>query len=203
MKKSLLLLFVAVSFATSPAFAEGMMAGVKGGLNFANLIGDNVEEAASKTSFVGGAFLCYPLTEIFAIQPELLFTMKGAKNEDSEDDESWNINYIEIPILLKVALPTEGNVDPSLYVGPGFGFLLSSKVSNGGERDLKDETEGFDIGLIVGAGVDYQLEAGALSLEARYEVGMTTLAKEEDDSGEKLDINNSVISIMVGYGFKF
>jgi hypothetical protein len=200
----MLLLVASVIFAASPLSAEGMMFGIKGGLNIANLAGDDVDNASWKAGMAGGAFMCYDVTEIFAVQPELLFTMKGAKSDHDDGEDTWKINYIEIPLLLKVNLPTEGAIDPSLYVGPGIGFLLSSKVSNGREVDQKDETASLDIGIIAGGGLAYRLETGAVGLELRYEVGMTSLAKNEDeDTGDKPDIKNSVISIMVGYAFAF
>jgi hypothetical protein len=206
MKKSALMLLVAATmlFAASPLFAEGMMFGIKGGLNIANLTGDDVEGVSSKMGLVGGVSLSYNMTEIFAIQPELLYTMKGAKSDEDEGEVTWKINYIEIPVLFKVNLPTEGNIDPSLYAGPGFGILLSSKVSNGTEVDLKDDTAGLDIGIIAGAGLAYQMEGGALTLEFRYEVGMISIAKNEiEETGDKPDVKNSVISLMVGYAFAF
>jgi hypothetical protein len=191
--------------AVSPAFAAGMMFGVKGGLNLANLTGDDVSDASIKTGVGVGAFLTYDLTEIFGVQPEVLFTMKGAKVKDVDlGDVTWKVSYIEIPVLVKVNLPTGGNVKPALFVGPGFGFLLSSKLSDGDEVDVKDATTSTDIGIIVGAGIAYKMEKGAITFDARYEVGMTTIVKEEDeDTGSKPDVKNSVISFMVGYAFAF
>jgi hypothetical protein len=165
---------------------------------------------------VAGGFLCYNINEIFALQPELLFSMKGWKVmvEEGEGvaEMTAKLNYIEIPLLLKVNLPTDGKIDPSLYAGPGFGILLSAKASTGGgggeygfNEDIKmDGIASLDIGMIAGAGLAYQMESGALSFEARYEVGLTSLAKDEDaDTGKKASMLNSVISIMVGYGFAF
>jgi len=151
---------------------------------------------------IGGAFLCYNITEIFAIQPEVLFAMKGAKA--SEGDEKWNINYIEIPLLFKVNLPTEGNIDPFLCAGPGIGILLSSKQTNGEEVDVKDYTKSTNFGIIAGVGAAYQMEKGAISLEARYEVGLSTIADAGDDAdAAEPDIKTSDISILLGYGFAF
>jgi hypothetical protein len=165
-------------------------------------------DTSSKMGLVAGGFLCYNSNEIVALQPEFLFSMKGWKAmvEDEEGDilveMTGKLNYIEIPLLLKVNLPTDGKIDPSLYAGPGFGILLSakSKFSDGEEEDNKDRTAGLDIGVIAGAGLAYQMESGALSFEARYEVGLTPLAKDKDSEP---DAFNSVISIMVGYGFAF
>jgi hypothetical protein len=207
MKKVLFVSMIAamVLFAASPLFAQGkMMFGVKGGLNLANLTGSDVENTSIKPGAAVGAFMCYKFTDIFAVQPEVLFIMKGAKEDSADVSIKWKANYIEIPLLLKVSMPTEGKIKPSLYVGPGIGILLSSKVSDGEEVDLKDYTKSSNISLIAGAAVAYQLEKGAVSLEARYDVGLQTIAKNgPDDTGTEPDIKTSDISIMVGYAFAF
>ncbi len=205
MKKSMFVLMIAAMtiFAASPLFAEGMMFGVKAGLNLANVMGDDAEETSMKVGAVGGVFMCYDITEIFALQPELLFTMKGAKYDEGDTTMSWKTNYIEIPVLLRVNLPTEGKIKPMLYAGPALGILMSAKDE---DEDMKDYLKTMDIGIVAGAGVAYQLEKGAISFEARYEIGMGTvydLTDEELEGREQPDLKNSVISFMVGYGFAF
>jgi len=193
---------------SSPLFAEDgkMMFGVKGGLNLANVIGDDAENTSMKIGFVGGVFMCYNITEIFAIQPELLFSMKGAKFEEGDLEANLKLNYFEIPLLLKVNLPTEGKMKPSLYAGPALGILMSAKYE---DEDVKETAKSMDIGIIAGVGVGYQMEKGMLFAEFRYEVGMTGLSDYNDaeleDMGltEQPDTKNSVMSIMVGYGFAF
>ncbi len=193
---------------SSPLFAADgkMMFGVKGGLNLANIIGEDVENNSMKVGFVGGAFMCYNLTEIFAIQPELLYSMKGVKYEVGLLEVNQNLNYFEIPLLLKVNLPTEGKIKPSLYAGPALGILMSAEVE---DLDVKDYMKGTDIGIIAGAALGYQMESGMLFGEFRYEVGLSTIWDLSDeeltvlDLTEQPDEKNSVISILVGYGFAF
>jgi hypothetical protein len=205
MKKLMFVLMAAaiMLFAVSAFCADGkMMFGVKAGLNMANLTGDNVDNTSIKMGMVGGAFMCYKITDIIAVQPELLFVMKGAKRDSAGSEEQWKINYIEIPLLLKVNMPTEGKIKPSLYAGPGIGILMSSKLD---EVDAKDITKSSNISLIAGAAVAYQLEKGAISFEARYDVGLATIGKNaSDDAGAtEPSIKTSDISIMVGYAFAF
>jgi hypothetical protein len=192
---------------SSPLFAEGkMMFGVKGGLNLANIIGEDVENNSMKVGFAGGVFMCYNLTEIFAIQPELLYSMKGVKYEAGILEVNQNLNYFEIPLLLKVNLPTEGKIKPSLYAGPALGILMSAEVE---DLDVKDYMKGTDFGIIAGAALGYQMESGMLFGEFRYEVGLSTIWDLSDeelaaaDLTEQPDEKNSVISILVGYGFAF
>jgi len=199
-KLTFVLLVAATMLAAAPLFAEGMMFGIKGGINLANLTGDDVEDNSMKIGGVGGGFLCYRINEIFAIQPEILFSMKGADFEAPAGDTlgmdgSFSLNYIEIPLLLKVNLPTEGKMKPFLYAGPAFGLLMTAKVE---DVDVKDDMKTMDIGILAGAGIGYQMEGGTLFFEARYEVGMTSVPDDDD-----VDAKNTAISFMVGYGFAF
>ena len=186
---------------SSPLFAANgkTMFGLKGGLNMANVIGDDVENTSMKIGFVGGVFVCYNITEIFAIQPELLYSQKGAKVEIGTEEFSWKTDYFEVPLLLKVNLPTEGKMKPSLYAGPAIGILMTAKLE---DEDIKDDLKGTDFGIIAGGAVAYQMESGSLSFEFRYEVGLQSIIDAEGLAVEP-DVKNSVMSIMVGYGFAF
>ena len=199
-----LMLAAVALFVASPLFAEGMMFGIKGGLNMANVTGDDTEGTSMKIGGVGGVFMTYNITEIFAIQPEVLFSMKGASQDTLSTTVSLKFNYIEIPLLFKVTLPTEGKIKPSLYAGPALGILMSANAEVGGvSADIKDQMKSTDIGILAGAGIGYQMENGSLlSLEVRYEVGMTSIV-DTGDSDVGADVKNSVISVMVGYGFAF
>ncbi len=205
-----LMMAAVMLLAVSPLFAKGMMFGVKGGLNMATGTGTDATDLKMKMGIVGGVFMSYDITEIFAVQPELLYSMKGASYDIPDVDASMNLNYFEIPLLLKVNFPTEGKIKPSLYAGPALGILMSAKSeAEGASEDIKDYMKTMDIGIVAGAGIGYQMEKGMLFLEGRYEIGMSTVSDLTDDelAAEDLetqpDLKNSVISIMVGYGFAF
>ena len=108
------------------SFAE-VKGGVKFGLNSAKLYGDDVEELEdlvgnmdSKLGFCFGAFVTFSIHQMFAIQPEVLYTMKGAKMEEQilgETLKVWvNLNYVEIPVLVKLQIPTQSSIKPNLFV---------------------------------------------------------------------------------------
>jgi hypothetical protein len=207
-----LMLAAVMLFTAAPLFAEGMMFGIKGGLNMSNLTGDDAtigDTAPSmKMGFGGGIFFNYAFTELFAVQVEGLYMMKGATYEWSEGEESGSvdvkIDYIEVPLLLKVTIPTEGKIKPAIFAGPTFGFLMSAKGpgEDGKEVDIKDEVESMDIGIIGGAEIGYKLEKGMIFLSASYEVGMQTIGKvEEGEEGDAPDFKNTNIGIYLGYGF--
>ena len=206
MKRFMFVLLVAAMMLVlvSPLYAKGVMFGLKGGLSEANLSGDAVTNNSYKPGLVAGAFMSYDITSIFSIQPEGLFVMKGAKFDSAGVTAKDKINYIEIPILLKVNLPVGGNIRPSIYAGPTFNFLVTAKVSDGEEIDIKDQVASTDIGLVAGAALAYQMESASIFVEGRYDVGFMTIVKDADAvTGDKADITNSGFQFMVGFGVGF
>jgi len=198
MKRFALIMFMIMAFAAS-ASAQGMMFGLKGGLNIAKMSGDDVpDEATWLYGGAGGVYFGYAFNDMFAIQPEVLFMMKGMNIDVLDESFKVKLNYIDVPVLLKVSIPTEGSFKPSIFAGPYFGFLMSAKID---DEDIKDQVKSMDYGLVFGAGMNYMLaeDKGFISLDARYGMGLTTV----DDTDAEDDLKNMGITIMIGYGKSF
>ena len=58
--------------------------GIRGGLNLANINGDDTDNLSTRTGIFFGGFGEFGVTDMFAIQPEVLFSQQGAEYEDSE-----------------------------------------------------------------------------------------------------------------------
>jgi hypothetical protein len=97
--------------------------GVKGGINEAVLTGRVGEDATYKTYFHAGVFYEQKLIGPLSIQPELLYSLQGSqlKGSSSPADYSTQLNYVQVPILLKATFGP-------LYVeaGPQFGYLVQA-----------------------------------------------------------------------------
>jgi hypothetical protein len=68
------------------AFGQiGISTGITGGLNFATFGGSEVSSATTNTQYAAGVFaeISFPLLPI-SIQPEILYSIKGAKLYASE-----------------------------------------------------------------------------------------------------------------------
>jgi opacity protein-like surface antigen len=207
MKKLMIGLVLAsiVLLAAYPLLAEGMTFGVKAGANMSTLIGDDVKDVKWKGGAIGGVFLTYAFSDIFAVQPEVLFTMKGGKQTFGDTTYTLKGNYVEIPVLAKVYLPMEGKFKPHIFAGPALGILVTAKSSAdpGIEVDVKDQTKSTEVGILGGVGLEYKMETGCVLLDVRYEVGLTRIAKKSEGETDEPDVKNSVISFMVGYGYAF
>jgi len=212
MKRLVVTMFAIVlmfTLCSSSIFAGGLTGyGLKGGLNFANLHGDDVEDLGlgdldSKMGLCLGGFVTYSISDMFAIQPEVLFTMKGAKKEVEVQGETLKVtgslNYLEIPVLAKLSIPGQGSFVPNLFIGPYLAIKLSGKwkveyAGASAETDIED-LKGTDFGVVCGAGVDLALGSSKVTVDARYTLGLTTI----DASEWEADIKNGVFSLMVGY----
>lgn len=199
--KRFLIAMALVVFMAGAASAEGVLFGIKGGLNMANLSGDDIEDNEMKMAFGGGAWMNYAFTEAFSLQPELMYMIKGCDIKDMDD--GYTLNYLDLNILFKYTIPTEGNFAPYLFAGPYLGMLLSAEApdpKSGKIVDAKDDMKSMDMGAMLGAGFDYKLEAGGcILMDVRYAMGLT----EIDDSDNEYDSKNTGIMVMVGYGFAF
>lgn len=182
--------------APSVSFGAGVLVGVKGGATLANLTGEDVFNNSMSPGATGGAFARYPLSDMFSVQPEVLFAMKGAEYKVGDIEAEQKIDCIDVPVLVRLIWKNESQFEPSFLLGPVVGFLLDNEITDGQEIDLEDGSKSTDFGMIVGAGLDYKLENDAVLLDVRYERGLTSWL-------EDLDVKNSVVSIMIGYGRKF
>ena len=167
--------------------------GIKGGLGLANLTGD-VSGTESMLSFGGGGLFRFSPIPQFSIQPEVLFVLKGAQ-EKGDNGEKLKLAYIEVPVLAMYRPPAGEKVSPSFFAGPAISVLVSAKV---GSEDIKDEVNSTDFGVVFGAGVDFKAgEKGKVSLDGRYTMGISNIAK---DSGND-SVKNGVFSFWVSYLF--
>ncbi|UCD83809.1 MAG: outer membrane beta-barrel protein [Deltaproteobacteria bacterium] len=192
--------------------------GLKAGVNFAKFnieedIGENIEDFAGgepkfKPGICLGASVTYRINNIFAVQPEVLLTMKGTKMEfdsnGSTDVDTWALNYLEIPVLAKLSIPVWSN-RPHLFLGPALAIKLDAEreweyEGNSGKDDFSEHMEDIDFGLVIGGGLDFELGRGRLSFDTRYTAGSIRIFKSEY-YGEELGIRNGVVSLMLGYTF--
>jgi len=186
--------------------------GFRGGVNFATLSGDDIDDADSRTTLNVGGFVTLPVSSVFGIQIGAGFTSKGAESTEDGTTVSFNLSYIEIPVLAKISVPSTGNVGLHFLAGPAISFRTSCSFdAEGGGVSLSvdcDDTSIFadggkikktDFGVMVGAGLDFSLAPNtSLLVELMYNLGLSELG----DSGVDDNAKNRVFSILAGLSFK-
>ena len=179
MKRVLLPFLMLFAFA-----AEAQVSGLggKGGLNFSNVVGEG-RSGSTRTSIHLGGYYNHMITDVVAIQPELVYSLQGAKDNGS----TLRLNYLNIPVMVKDFLQKE------IYVngGPELGINVVSEVENKSVT-VDIDASGIVFGLGLGAG--YEMENG-LNFAIRYNFGLTSVFQEGSSA------RNSVIQLTVGYQF--
>lgn len=183
--------------------------GVKAGVNFANIVGDDIDDLDSRTSFNVGLFMEIPLSERFSFQPELLYSGQGftiMTNDqdnvfDTDENIEYQLSYIQVPLLAKIYL-VEGL---SIEAGPQFGFKINEEIDteptgDGGDTVIDPDDsyiKDFDTSLALGAG--YKFNNGFF-VNARYTYGLTNIFKD-DTIFEDVDAKNAVWQFGLGFAF--
>lgn len=181
--------------------------GVVAGGSFAKFHGADVGDfKKTKVGVAGGLFATIGIVKNFAIEPQVLFAMKGGKFDDGTSKGSIKLNYIDIPLLFKFRFPSKtGQVSPHLYVGPQLGFKMSCKFSVSGattasgnctDPPFSTETKSNDFSLVTGGGVD----VGRALIDVRYDWGVSRV--EKSTTGPADDVKNRTLYILVGWTFK-
>ncbi|MFA0961492.1 porin family protein [Roseivirga sp. BDSF3-8] len=199
MKK--IFLVVAIAFmAVATANAQDASFGLRGGVNIASLNGDDAGDLDSKIGFHVGGFAQFALSDMVVLEPNVLFSLKGASAETeifgTTVEESINLSYIDVPVLARIYVAEGFNV----FVGPRLGLNLGGtyKAEADGESEEEDIEDLRTLTLGLNAGLGYELPSG-LNITAGYDLGLSSIF--EDVEGETADIKNGVIQVSVGYKF--
>jgi hypothetical protein len=164
------------------------------GPNFATTTED-VETGATKslkTSFHAGALVRYWILESLAIQSGLVYANKGGIQEFKDPSFGWKyderLTYLSIPIAALYTLPVAQSLELGFLGGPELGFLMSAhakydEMFNGttisSEDDSKEDLKSFELGLIFGTILQYELPEFKAFVAYQFGLGLTKIHKEE------------------------
>jgi hypothetical protein len=170
------LLFTVTTFllVTITAQSQHVNIGIKGGLNAYTIMGDNSSEFDPKISYHIGLLGHIHISNRFALQPEVVFSVQGYKAKVAGVDMSLNMNYVNIPLLFQYMFDNGFR----LQVGPQLGILASAKSKTGSvNSDVKANYKSTDFGLSVG--MSYVKPSTGFGIDVRYNHGLTNINKSD------------------------
>lgn len=199
-------LIAAFALSAGPVLGQGLGIGVQGGATFATLAGDDVSDADYKTGLAIGVRASFGLAPMLSVQPELNYMQKGAEVSDVDITGTFNLTYLQIPVLLKLSVPTPVGPNPYIYAGPAVSFEADCSVeaTDGSVTVTVDcddpdadflERKTMTWAAVAGAGIGFDLLVGEATLDVRYDLGLTSI----DDSADEADVKNRAITVMLGY----
>lgn len=195
--------------ATQLTFSQGgkdFKFGIKGGVNFSNINSSNTSENKTLTGVNFGIFAKLPITNSFAIQPEMYFTTKGSEQSYEnvfDGTAQFELDYIEIPVLAVFKITDKFN----FHIGPYASYLLNANVKNVSDVSFNFENNidsedfrKFDTGVAAGFG----FEGKSLGIGVRYNFGIVTVGEEKTYLGSSYvfpDGKNGVLNVYLSYSF--
>jgi len=216
---ALLILFLGSSFVFAGAFGAGVSAG--GSMAFVGT--EPSGEGTPRYGITGGVFGEYDFYSIenivdLSAQSGVYFVMNGFRSDvdltaapgtpfTEVTPTEFNLNYIQVPVLLKASFPLNLPVKPFALVGASAGYLITKSVGtsedlnttqedyyNGAVVDpYEEKLSNFDFGLVFGAGVDLDM---GLSIDARFNLGLMNI--DQDATGDDYTKTRS-ITLMASY----
>jgi hypothetical protein len=193
MKKTLFTLALLAGLA-SAAQAQDVSLGIKAGPSYSGLVGSQATYYESIFGFHAGVFANIGLTDMFAFQPEVIYSQKGAKQNNV--DVTSRLNYVDIPLSFHV------NADGLFFeAGPQLGILVAAQDKRGSVSvDSKAAYNTLDFGYLAGLG--YQRKSGP-GIGLRYNGGFTNIEKSRTVGNVTVqnNIRNSVFQLYLTYSF--
>jgi len=181
--------------------------GVKGGVMFGNvdedfLVHPTASETTNRTGLVAGVWGEIPLVvlEGFAIRGDVLYAQKGAKYEIFNIDVTVIADELTFTPFAVYYLPLPA-VRPFIEVGPEIGITVSDGVKADGDSfDSGGAWKDTNFSLNIGGGVDFQLGSRAISLEVKYNRGLTNMGgwTQNAPGYPAPDVKTNGVQLLVG-----
>ena len=227
MKKSTcLLLVLTFLFVVTSNAQTGVRFGLKAGYSMATQYGitpaDDIYtvETDTRNGFAGGVFAYFPITESVGVQQELLYAMKGSRQDvtittpfNVNTVSEYDLSYFEMPVILKYKFVNIKNI--GIYGSAGIAlsllmdgeYRITSTINMGGPPVIVNESgdmkglDTFDYSFVYGAGTDFRLLNKDFFIEYRMTVGWNTLAMPNSSGADPVPLRNQDYIFAVGLYF--
>jgi len=203
------LLLLLITLIAPTAFAqipEGIRPVVKGALVTTIFNSSEIKDADAGFGYSFGAGAIIPLgNPAFSIQPEVNYVDKRAWVRVQEGDSpgltlaqyELQFSYLDIPVVANWYFSRAPELRIYLQGGAMASLRLSSKLEDEVNGEIvKKDIEGLN-DLTWGIPIGIGLQAGRITVEMRYDIGLTKVGNVEDAGDPRIDTLNFL------FGFVF
>ena len=215
MKKVMVCLFACLMTlaATECVNAQKVNFGVKAGLNLSTW---SYDDASLRPGFHAGGFATVQFSRMFAVQPEVMYSMEGAAWEGKLDVSDFSLANAKVTSTVhKLNVPVMLQFTPismlTIEAGPQFGFNLAVshhiKSNIAGivetERDVDVDKENYNMfEMGIAAGLKLNLTRN-MAIGARYVYGISPIFDEGRLFSRQVTDAVHTSNIMVSFNFAF
>lgn len=159
--------------------------GVFVGANSTDIKSNSNQESNSNITGRYGVLLQVPLYHDLSLLLEPGYIKKGVRLLEGQDpmeepEAHLRQSFLEVPVLIKYSFFEK--ISPYVVGGMSLGYQLNTELEvkfPGLESivQMKEVTERFEIGAVLGGGVVFPIHSVNLFLDCRYNIGLTNMQK--------------------------
>jgi hypothetical protein len=193
--KTILITLSLLLLSINSVFSQNFEGGILCGLNSSQVDGDYYS-GYNKFGVSLGFYTYTPLSDLFDFQLEIKYMGKGAKSTKSTD-YTCQLNYIEIPLLLRLNSNSKAKVE----FGTGLGYLFSNTFINSyGEEMTSSKFHKVDWSGV--AGLNYPL-TDQLFVNMRLSYSLISIRNRiyHYDDFKYTGVYNNVLTVSLYYKF--
>jgi len=170
MKIYLITIMTMLFLTVGTASAQNINIGTKIGLNSYTINTDNNSNLNARIGLHAGLIGHIHMNNQFALQPEIVFSMQGAK----KGKNSVNLDYINIPVIIQYMFDNGFRIQ----AGPQLGFLINAKEGRDSSPSIKNDYKSIDAALSFGA--SYIHTPSDFGIDLRYNLGLNDISENSN-----------------------
>jgi hypothetical protein len=201
--------FLVFSFSTAIAQDDRLVVpntgfGVRAGVNIANFINGGTASNWNHDFIVapmGGVYYRLGIGDRFTVQPELLYSQKGANFTPGVPGEtrefSDRLHYLQLPVYAQYWFLRGFN----LHIGPYASFLLGAGEDGRQGTGLEQDYRTWDFGGSAGLGYEFPF---GLNIRGNYNIGVINVAGDRNNlinPNQSQPLNNQFFQVSLGWTF--
>lgn len=212
-RTSTIVCVVAALFAlssTTDVSGQEYSVGLKIGVSTTTLSGDSDTELEWRSAFAGGFVFSAQVLDIVTIQPELIYTVKGASTdnifqsgEPTGLEGVFSFSYLDFPLLVSLSPYQRSSIYPKVFAGPHFSYQLDASIeqtsptTGNSQSEPVDTIPDTDYGFVVGAGADFDIRGERATFDVRYVWSRNNVRPNVEDR----PLYNRGVLVMLGVSF--
>ncbi len=177
--------------------------GFKAGGRLSTFTGADTRALGGRYALSAGFFGNYAFGAYVSMQCEANYAAKGSRQEvwinNTIVPSVFRVDYVEFPVLMRLAYTKHGPVVPRIFLGPTTGILVRKEAAleYAGEKikAVIADVRSVDIGLTFGVAVDVYKPNGVITFDLRFTSGISKLM----DTTPQIDRKNVSFALQAGY----
>jgi len=206
--------------AWSESAAAQARAGLHVGLSTSALSMDSSGDSGFRRGLIAGGWVRFPLVSAVGIQLGAYYTEKGSSDSVQGVTAGIELKYLEFPVMLAFVFNRTAAVSGYFSAGGALGVdrgcrisVRSQDVSSSVDCDATDDevlvfsSQQFDIGLVLGGGIEFNQGPILLTVDLRANFGLTDALFVHTADPGRLGLRNTdhgenvSLSLLAGVAF--